>query len=112
MVIVPSNWPYPPFLARVVLRSALMWLLLRLLSFAALWLTAGVPIALHPNLATGLFLIALTTVLTWWDRRRSRELLLDANLGTSPIWFWTASALTAASLQAASDALLGVAGHP
>ncbi len=50
--------------------------------------------------------MALAAFLVWWDRRRAHELLLPANLGAWPGWFWTASLLTALVLDVGVQALL------
>lgn len=99
------GFPYPPYLRRVVRRSARLWMLLRLVGLV-LGAVGDLPGALHPPWTTHASLVALTAVLVWWDRRRAHELLLHANLGARPGWFWAASILTATVLDAATQALL------
>lgn len=55
----------------------------------------GISAALHPTALSRFLLVALTAVLVWLDRRRAHEHLLQANFGVSPLWFWTASLLSA-----------------
>ena len=108
--------PHPPYLWRVVRRSVGMWLLVRtayvvvlmacvaflgLLPFAE-----GIAAALHPAWAARALLVAIAAVLVWWDRRRFHELLLPANLGVWPGWFWTASLLAGLVLDVAVQTLL------
>lgn len=97
--------PYPPYLWKVIRRSVGIWLLVRSVyvvvlmagveSFDLLPPAEGIVLVLHPTWATRAVLVALAAVLMWWDRRRSHELLLPANLGAWSGWFWTASLLTA-----------------
>lgn len=116
-VAASMRLPYPPYLRQVVRRSVGMWLLVRiayvfvlmaammflgLLSFAE-----GTAAALHPGGAARAVLVALTAVLVWWDRKRSHELLLSANLGVWPGWFWAASMLIALVLDVAVQTVLG-----
>lgn len=108
--------PYPPYLRKVARRSAGMWLLVRSMYVVVLLFGVGVfdllPPAealarvLHPDRATRALLVALATVLVWWDRRRSHELLLPANLGAWSAWFWTASLLAALVSDVAVQAVL------
>jgi hypothetical protein len=98
--------PYPPYLWLVVRQSALLWVLARVLILVLLTATADVSVALHPGWTTRAFLVVVTALLVWWDRRRSHELLLHAVLGASPGWFWAASLLTACAMDAAVQALI------
>lgn len=108
--------PYPPYLRKVVRRSVWIWLLVRsayavvlmagVASFGLLPPAEGIALVLHPAPATRALLVVLAAVLVWWDRRRSHELLLHANLGAWPGWFWTASLLTALGLDVALQTLL------
>lgn len=103
--------PYPSYLWKVIRRSAGMWLLVRsmygLVAFFNLLPPAeGTAQALNPAWITRALLVALTTVLVWWDRWRSHELLLHANLGAWSGWFWTAPLLTALMLDIAVQTLL------
>ncbi|HEV2121956.1 MAG TPA: hypothetical protein VGW38_04160 [Chloroflexota bacterium] len=108
--------PYPPYLWKVIRRSVGIWLLVRsayvvvlmvgVALFDLLPLAEGTALVLHPAWATRAVLVALATVLVWWDRRRSHELLLPANLGAWSGWFWTASLLTALVLDVAIQTLL------
>jgi hypothetical protein len=107
--------PYPPYLWQVIRRSAGIWLLVRIAYVGLMAAAAAVglvppaefiPLILHPTWATRAFLVALAAVLVWWDRRRSHELLLPANLGAWPGWFWTASLLTALALDVGLQTLL------
>lgn len=107
--------PYPPYLRNVVRRSVGIWLLVRMAYIGVLMAAAasdllplaeGVALALHPLRATRAVLVALAAFLVWWDRMRAHELLLPANLGAWPGWFWTASLLTALVLDVVIQALL------
>lgn len=99
--------PYPPYLWKVVRQSALLWVLARLLYSIVLWLaTRDLTATLHPSWITRLVLVALAAFLMWWDRRRSHELLLPANLGAWSGWFWSASLLAALVLDMAVQTLL------
>jgi hypothetical protein len=100
-VLDSIGFPYPAYLGTVVRHTAVMWALVRLLFFVILAGGAGLSAALHPTWSTRIFLIAFTAFLVWWDRRRSHELLLHANLGARPGWFWAASLVTAAVLEGA-----------
>jgi len=66
--------------------------------FSLLPLPEGVDYALHPAWLTRTVLVALTTLLVWWDRKRLNELVFSGNLGTHPVWFWAASFVTASVL--------------
>lgn len=108
--------PYPPYLWRVIRRSVGIWLLVRSAYVVVLMAGAAsfdfpppaevIAHVLHPTWATRAVLVALVAVLVWWDRRRSHELLLPANLGAWSGWFWTASLLTALVLDMAVQPLL------
>lgn len=102
--------PYPPYLWTVIRRTAGIWLLLRLvigmMFLGVVPFPDGIAMALHPSLLTRAAIASLAAVLVWWDRRRSHELLLSANLGTRPIWFWTASLITALVLELVTYALI------
>jgi hypothetical protein len=100
--------PYPPYLWIVVRHSVVMWLLVRLMVSVLFAFGAGLSAVLHPAGTTRIFIIVITAFLVWWDRRRSHELLLHANLGAWPGWFWAASLLTAAVLDGATQTLLRV----
>lgn len=110
------RFPYPPYLLKVIRRSLGTWLLVRSAYAGALLGTAGmlnilppaevVALALHPSWATRGVLMALAAGMVWWDRRRSHELLLPANLGAWPGWFWTASLLAALVLDVGVQALV------
>lgn len=98
-----TRLPYPPYLWKVVRRSVGIWLLVRsayvlVLMAAAMFgllpFDEGIAAALHPLGPARVVLVALAAVGVWWDRRRSHELLLPANLGAWPGWFWSASLLT------------------
>jgi hypothetical protein len=108
--------PYPPYLWKVIRRSVGIWLLARSAYVAVLMAgvaffdllppAEGIAQALHPAWATRALLVALAAGLVWWDRRRSHESLLPANLGAWSGWFWTASLLTASVLDIAVQTLL------
>lgn len=99
--------PYPPYLWTVVRRSALLWVLVRLMfSFVLLLATKDLTVALHQNWITHIVLVAVVAFLVWLDRKNSHELLLPANLGASSGWFWIASGLTAAVLEMTTQILL------
>jgi hypothetical protein len=94
--------PYPPYLWLVVRQSALLWPMARVLIALVLFLAAGdVSVALHPGWTTRAFLVVVTALLVWWDRRRSHEILLHAVPGAAPGWLWGASLLTASALEVA-----------
>lgn len=100
--------PHPPYLLRVIRRSAGLWLLVRcgyvvVLAVAAsssdlLTPAEAVASGLQPNVVTRAVLVAVAAFLVWWDRKRAGELLLHANLGARPVWFWAAAILTASVL--------------
>jgi hypothetical protein len=108
--------PYPPYLWQVIRRSAGIWLLARSAYVVVLMAgvgffnllppSEGIARVIHPGLATRAVLVALAAVLVWWDRRRSHELVLPANLGAWPGWFWTDSLLTALLLDLAIQTFL------
>lgn len=108
--------PYPPSLREVIRRSVWMWLLVRILSIAVIVAAAAfldilppgeaVAAALHPVWAIRAGLVALAAVLVWIDRTRFHELLLPANLGVWPGWFWIASLLAAGVMDVAVQTLL------
>lgn len=110
--------PYPPYLRIVVRRSLWLWLLLRVAHAGAIVLAViffGFPTvaeaaaqAVRPTLVTRVVLVGLVAVLVWWDRRRSRELLLHANLAASPVWFVAASMVAALVAELAVEVLLAV----
>lgn len=108
LVAQSLGFPYPRYLWTVVRQSALVWVLARLLFFFILWLAGGISVALHPTLMTRLLLVAVTALLVWWDRRRAHELLLPANLGVWPGWFWAASLFTASMLDLILQTLVEV----
>ena len=108
--------PYPPYLWKVVRRSVGMWLLIRIayvfvlmvaVMFGLLSFDDGLAGALHPLGAARVALVALAAAGVWFDRMRSHELLLPANLGAWPGWFWTASLLTGLVLDVVVQTLLG-----
>jgi hypothetical protein len=86
-------------------RSILAWLTIRVgyvillmigvLFFGILPLQEGIEAAIQPILLTRAFLVVLTLLVVWLDRTRSHELLLQHNLGASPIWFWFVSLASA-----------------
>ena len=107
--------PYPPYLWSVTRRSVGMWLLARsayvlvlmaAVMFRLLPFDEGIAGALHPLAAARVGLVALAAMGVWWDRSRSHELLLHANLGAWPGWFWTASLLTALVMDVSIQTLL------
>ncbi|HEX6371381.1 MAG TPA: hypothetical protein VF006_20860 [Longimicrobium sp.] len=117
LIATSIRLPYPPYLWKVVRRSVGIWLLVRSAyvvvfmagaAFLGLLTPAEViALVLHPPWATRAVLVALAAVAVWWDRRRSHELLLHANLGAWPGWFWTASLLTALVLDVGVQTVLG-----
>ncbi|WP_420128035.1 hypothetical protein [Longimicrobium sp.] len=108
--------PYPPYLWNVVRRSAGMWLLARIAYVVVFMAGAAflgalspaevIALVLHPLWTMRVVLVVLAAIAVWWDRRRAHELLLHANLGTWPGWFWTASLLTALVLDVVLQAPL------
>jgi hypothetical protein len=91
----------------VLARSAdVVVLMAGVVFFGLLPLAEGIAQALHPGWATRAVLVVLAAVVVWWDRRRSHELLLPANLGAWSGWFWTASLLTALVMDMAVQTLL------
>lgn len=115
-VAVSLRLPYPPYLWKVVRRSAVMWLLVRCmyaltlmaaLAFLGVLAPAeGIALVLYPPWSTRILLVVITAFLVWWDRMRSHELLLPANLGAWPGWFWVASLLTALVVDIIAQAIL------
>lgn len=115
-VVASIALPHPPYLRKLIRRSAGIWLLVRCMSvvvlmagvafFNLLPFDEGVATALHPGWVTRAVLVAVTAFLVWWDRRRARELVFYANLGTHPGWFWGASLLTASALDIVVQTLL------
>jgi hypothetical protein len=108
--------PYPPYLRKVIRRGAEMWVLLRcayviiMMGAASARLISSpeaVAAALHPYGSTRVVLVALAAFFVWWGRRRSRETLLPANLGTRPSWFWGSSLLGAAGMDLVVQTVLG-----
>ena len=97
--------PHPPYLLRVVRRSAGLWLLVRCAYVVAMLVAAStsdlltpaeaVALAIQPTVVTRAVLVAVTAFLVWVDRKRAGELLLHANLGARPVWFWAAAVLAA-----------------
>jgi hypothetical protein len=108
--------PYPPYLWRVIRRSVGIWLLARntyvvvlmvgVLFFNLLPLDEGLARVLHPGWATRAVLVTVATFVVWWDRRRSHEVLLPANLGAWSGWFWTASLVAALASDVAVQTLI------
>jgi hypothetical protein len=107
--------PYPPYLRKVIRRSMGIWLLVRTAyvgvllaagAFGLLPFADGVALVLHPLRVTRMVLVALAAFFVWWDRMRAHELLLPANLGARPGWFWAASLLTALVLDGVIQTLL------
>lgn len=109
-------FPYPRYLWTVVRRGAVIWLLLRLVHLALLLVAAvffglltpaaALADARDPGWTTRAMLVGLTAALVWWDRRRSGELLLQADLATSTLWFWTSSVAASVVLDVTVQALL------
>lgn len=108
--------PYPPYLRKVIRRSVGIWLLVRsayvmvLMAGAAFFDLLSPPevtaLVLHPGWGARAVLVAVAAVLEWWERLRFHELLLHANLGAWPGWFWVASLLTALVMDLAVQTLL------
>lgn len=90
----------------LLVRTAYAGVLVAAAAFDLLPPEEGIALALHPGWAMRAVLVALAAFLVWWDRWRAHELLLPANLGAWPGWFWTASLLTAMVLDAGVQALL------
>ena len=99
--------PYPPYLRKVIRRSAGMWVIVRCawvavviggMLFGSMRLPEALGAALHPGWSTRTILVAVATFLVWWDRRRFRELILHGNLGAHPGWFLGTSLLAASVL--------------
>jgi hypothetical protein len=104
------GFPYPGHLRTVVRRTVPIWVLGRPLLLLLLFLATRDPaVALHPTPATRVVLVGVTSLLVWWDRKRAHELLLQANLGANPGWFWAASLLTATGADVTFQALLALA---
>lgn len=85
--------PDPVYLRFLVLRTALIWLLVRAGLFVLVWfLTGSVATAVRqPSLG-------LPALLVWVDRRHFREILLPANLGIRESWLGGASLAVALGL--------------
>ena len=91
----------------LLIRSAYVVVLLAGVAFFGLLPFAeGVAAALHPGWVIRAVLVALSAFLVWWDRRRSHELLLPANLGAWSGWFWGVSVLAALVLDVVLQTLL------
>ena len=81
--------PPQPFLRAILLRSAVIWVGIRLCATAAVRMVpelvpaeeAGPPYALAPPVIAAV--IMLTTALTWLDCTRHNEILFLTNLGVS-----------------------------
>ncbi|HET8654496.1 MAG TPA: hypothetical protein VFL93_03095 [Longimicrobiaceae bacterium] len=93
--------PYPGYLAVVVRRSAVTWLLVRLFCFIVLGVILSDFSASVRQPTWG-----VPALLVWLDRRRFHELLLHANLGASELWFWAASLATVFALDTAAAIVL------
>ncbi len=74
----------------------IIWALLRLVLIAIVGSPAD---ALYPPLPTEVGLLAITVFLVWLDRKRSRETILQANMGVSQLRLSTVSLLTATALE-------------
>lgn len=107
--------PHPPYLRRVIRRSAGMWAIIRcafvvVMVGAALTrllsLRDAMALSRHPGWPTRAVLVVFTALSVQWDRRRAHELILPANLGTRPVWFWGASLLTACATDVVVQALI------
>lgn len=109
--------PYPPYLRTVIRRSVAIWLLVRIAYVISFMAVAAflrgilspaeiIALVLHPPWATRLGLVAFAAVLVWWDRKLANELLLPANLGVWPGWYWTASLLSAQVLDVAVQSVI------
>jgi hypothetical protein len=93
--------PYPGYLGRVVRRSILMWLLLRMMLIVLFAWLGGFNEALRvPTYGMAALLVRI-------DRQLFRELLLPANLGASELWFWAVSLSVVIGLDLAATLLLG-----
>ena len=98
----PLYLPYPPFLTATALKSALLWLLLRLMFLVIFWLLEQPEAGLHqPSLG-------IPALLVWLDRRFYHEQLLPANLGASELWFLGTALVVALGLDAAAGLLLAL----
>lgn len=92
--------PYPGSLVSTALKSALLWLLLRLTFLVIFSLLEQPEAGLHqPSLG-------IPAVLVWLDRRFYHEQLLPANLGASQLWFWATSLFVALGLDVGAALLL------
>lgn len=90
--------PYPPYARKVARNSAVLWILLRLVS-----LFTGVASA---SVLTGVVVVIITATLVWFGGRRFREHLFHANLGTSPAWAIGISLVVAGGLEVIAQILL------
>ena len=94
--------PYPGLLVSTALKTALLWLLLRLMFLVIFWLLAQPEAGLHqPGLG-------IPAVLVWLDRRFYHEQLLPANLGASEVWFWGTALVVALGLDVGAGLLLAL----
>ena len=66
----------------------------------------GIEKVLYPAWPMRILLVALTAFFVWWDRMSAHELLLPANLGAWPGWFWIASLLIAQMMDIVVQAIL------
>lgn len=91
----------------LLVRSAYVVVLMAAVMAGLIPFADGIAAVLHPLWAMRIVLVALAAVGVWFDRSRAHELLLPANLGAWPGWFWSASLLTALVLDVVVQTLLG-----
>ena len=81
------RWPDRLFADALVRRSGALWVGVRLIILAALKLPPAVwgwEVTIAVGAGTSLIVIAAAVALSYWETHRRNELLLLANLGTSP----------------------------
>jgi hypothetical protein len=100
--------PYPPWAWTAFWNTAAFWLALRVASAPMLWKVGGRDAVLHPQWQTRVFLVGTAALIAWMERRRSREHLLQGNLGEVPGWLLACSLLAAAGADAVLQIFLRV----
>jgi hypothetical protein len=93
------SYPYPPYAWRLARRSAILWILLRLVLLAV----TGV---ILPSIMASAVVVGITATLVWLEGRRLHEHLFHANLRTSPDWAIGISLVVAGLLEVLAQLLL------
>lgn len=101
-IVETLRLPYPGYVWKIFRITAVLWLLLRLMSTVFLVLVLDV----EGSVAASQPSLGLPALLVWIDRKRSHEQLLHANLGAWEGWFWVVSLFLALGLDAVVYLLL------